>query len=357
MGRLRRFYPLLGLLLVLPVALGSCTCPTPTDFPQPPDMAVLVKRGMWRYPAWSPTGSEIAILHVFPAPSALLRVDVAGGKMVTLAGPSRLVTGTVAPVSGDIVNGYPRGPAWSPQGDRIAFVSEGRSGESGLYVVSRDGSGLLRLNDGWDPAWSPDGQWIAFSRPAESSDWGDGISIVHPDGTGERMLTHGGDYAPVWSPDGTRIAFISYRDGNHEIYVVNIDGSDERNLTRNPADDNYPAWSPNGNRIAFSSWRNGPEEIYTMASDGSDQVVVVREGYSPAWSPDGRRIAFWDGVLYVVDASGGERRLLASPAGCACNEFSWSPNGESIAFMCDHGVAGHPELMSGSWIYLVRVGP
>ena len=87
------------------------------------------------------------------------------------------------------------------------------------------------------------------------------------DGSGVSTLADGDSL--TWSPDGSRIAFISERDGNLEIYVVNADGSGLTNLTNNPATDFVPRWSPNGSRIAFVSHRDGNSEIYVMNADGS----------------------------------------------------------------------------------------
>ena len=70
--------------------------------------------------------------------------------------------------------------------------------------------------------------------------------------------------SPRWSPDGKRIAFTSNRDGNYEIYVMNADGSGQRNLTQHRAQDNYAAWSPDSKRIAFISNRGGGYDVYVM---------------------------------------------------------------------------------------------
>lgn len=92
----------------------------------------------------------------------------------------------------------------------------------------------------------------------------------------------------AWSPDGRKIAFVSYRDGNMEIYVMNADGSGVTRLTNHPGSDAHPAWSPDGRKIAFQSDRDGNSEIYVMNADGSG---VTRLTYSPAydgepaWSP------------------------------------------------------------------------
>jgi Tol biopolymer transport system component len=80
-----------------------------------------------------------------------------------------------------------------------------------------------------------------------------------------------------WSPDGSQIAFVSNRDGNSEIYVMNSDGTGLTRLTDNPDDDVNPRWSPDGSMIAFWTNRNGDSEIYVMNADGTGQVNVTRD--------------------------------------------------------------------------------
>jgi Tol biopolymer transport system component len=92
----------------------------------------------------------------------------------------------------------------------------------------------------------------------------------------------------VWSPDSRQIAFISTRDNNEEVYVVNADGTGPRNLSRNPAMDDVPLWSPDGKKVAFVSNRSGFDEIYVMDTDGGFPVQLTftrtREDY-PRWQP------------------------------------------------------------------------
>ena len=127
---------------------------------------------------------------------------------------------------------------------------------------------------------------IAFvsNREGQSS-----IYVINPDGTGLARLTNStaDDALAAWSPDGKRIAFTSNRDGNFEIYVINADGPGQTRLTDNPAADGNPAWSPDGQRIAFNSNRDGNFEIYVMNADGSGPTPLTNDdaddGY-PAWS-------------------------------------------------------------------------
>ena len=159
--------------------------------------------------------------------------------------------------------------------------------------------------------------------------------------------------APAWSRDGRTIVFVSWRDGNGEVYAMDADGSGPRNLTQHPAKDVRPAWSPDGRRIAFVSRRDGNGEVYVMNADGSQKRNLTRDRANddyPTWSPDGRRIAFLRGrlhsnrvsglgvhrwytyQLYVMNADGsGLRRLTLNPKNLTLTDrLVWSPDGRTI---------------------------
>ena len=172
---------------------------------------------------------------------------------------------------------------------------------------------------------------------------------MNADGSEQRRLTSeawGGELA--WSPLGNKIAFVSRRDGNAEIYVMNADGSGLRRLTRNTVGDRNPVWSPDGRRIAFeSNW-----QLNVMNADGSGQRRLTRNGgrnFAPAWSPDGQKIAFERRLgrkkygpcsgcgrastfeIWVMNADGsGQQRLTTQGA-----QPGWSPDGQKIAFMSE----------------------
>lgn len=118
------------------------------------------------------------------------------------------------------------------------------------------------------------------------------------------------DYKPAWSPDGTKIAFVSERDNNPEIYVMNADGTAQARLTNNAVKDTFPVWSSDNKLIAFISNRADKAEIYTMNADGTAQTRVTHEGVlelALTWSTDEQLIAYvsmTDGKIYVIKPDG-----------------------------------------------------
>jgi Tol biopolymer transport system component len=196
--------------------------------------------------AWSPDGSRLLLGRIVSSDETFdsdnLMVVKADGSGLVRINPPGTVSGTGGPQPG---------AAWSPDGTRIVFVaSEGGGfypGGSGVYVAAADGSGARVLqgteNALW-PSWSPDGQWLAYDLGPHHE-----LYVVHPDGSGTRQLTNGGDgpfsVAPVWSPDSQRLLFLrgEGEDFAHtQLWTVRIDGSELRQLTHRALEYDGYAW-------------------------------------------------------------------------------------------------------------------
>jgi len=175
------------------------------------------------------------------------------------------------------------------------------------------------------------------------------IFTMDLDGSNQTRLTTSLAYddQPKWSPDSSKIAFMSGRDGNFEIYTMNADGSSQTRITNNVAADGFPAWSPNGSKIAFVRGDlNNPStfEVYVMDANGSNQVRLTTDSVIdgvPSWSPDGTKIVFMSGgssvfdpnafEIYRIDADGNNRTRLTNNT-VVDGQPSYSPDGTKIVF-------------------------
>ncbi len=233
---------------------------------------------------------------------------------------------------------------WLPVGEIIAFSSSGRASQD-IFIqdVSR---GLVRNvsvqmgshHDSW-PAWSPDGFHIVFTSTADSFAPTD-LYVVGIDGSDLRQITHStsGEFNPAWSPDGRQIALVSRQTGHHEIYVMDVNGDNPRQLTDNSEfDAGYvimPVWSPDSTRIAYYSMRPEHAGIYVVAVDGGDERYLVANGNpSFAWSPDGSQIAFItaDGAINLMEIESGSVERLDIPG--TQTALRWLPDSNRLVYL------------------------
>jgi len=185
--------------------------------------------------------------------------------------------------------------------------------------------------------------FIAF---ATNRDGNYEIYVMRDDGTDQKNLTcnPAQDRDPSWSPDGKKIAFTSDRDGNYEIYIMDADGKNQRRLTFSPRSDRYPAWAPDSEKIAFTSDRDINDEIYVInVNTGTLERLTRKLSFDScaSWSPDGSKIAYDSSGLhqnrypydiYVMDTDGKHKINLTNYID-RNSDPAWSPDGKRIAFV------------------------
>jgi TolB protein len=233
---------------------------------------ITINRTLNITPNWSPDGRSIAYTSYRKTLPDILISNIYVG---TLEEPSKGLGQNFLPV-------------FSPDGRQIAFMSN-RDGNSELYVMNRDGSGVRRLTDNpaidSTPTWSPTGTQIAFTSDRTGSPQ---IYVVGADGTGLRRLTFE-SYADraTWSPAPyNEIAFAARTGPGFDIKILSLADGVTRQITFGDGTNESPAWSPNGRHLAFVSSRAGRNQIFTVDRDGRNVRQITRDGNNttPNWS-------------------------------------------------------------------------
>jgi Tol biopolymer transport system component len=260
-------------------------------------------------------------------------------------------------------------PAWRADGTRLAFYS-GRSGYDDIWAINTDGSDEVQLTDDPSrdrrPAWSPDGSKIVFdSDRAGSQD----IWIMDADGSNQKQLTinPGSEMFASFDPTGSQIIFYGYEAGRNDIWTIDLDGGNLRALTSNLADEtknqctfacHTPAFSPDGKSIAFDADQDGSRNIWVMDADGNNprQLTTTNtntdiNNYLPAWSPDGRIIFQAERPvaltiqtdIRMINPDGSDEITVFTEVAHG-GPFIWSPDGTQVALHSQRGGAGNFDI-------------
>jgi len=234
---------------------------------------------------------------------------------------------------------------WSPDGRRVACA-----GSSGLYVLSDDGANAIKLlTPGKStifggPSWSSDGRRLIFENIPYTVNNGDytfsyDVWAVDVDGGNLVGLTNTptiDEYYPKWSPDRSQIVYVrstSTPVSSYSIWIMNSDGSDNRQLSSPGVFNTFPAYSSDGKDIVFSSTRDGPLEIYLMNPDGSNMRRLTNSTSSvfnaaPSWTPDGRIVYYSNKggsrKIYVMNRDGSAQAMLSQSTGENLSPL-WAP--------------------------------
>lgn len=326
---------LLAKLLVLTAIIGAVSCGPAADensnvSPNPAPIA--------GYPSSDSAGPE-----AYPGNSASSQDGSSGAGLETASAypaPDRNNAGA---------NDVPRNIAAGLREleGKLLYQSD-QSGSFQIYLQEDDAEPLSLTSDlpmAVEGNWSPDGEKIAFvTQGSDASNLT--IQLMDADGSGKRPLMPDQprlNWRPTWSPDGHQLLFMTNRDGNFEIYRANLDGSDLVNLTNDPANDLDPDWSSVTNKIVFVSNRQGDNGIYTMNPDGSGLTKLLGEEdqlFYPRWSPDGQLIAFvssrsGSGEIHLMSADGSDVRQVTDRVG-ENTMPSWV-NNDRLLFSGDFG--------------------
>jgi Tol biopolymer transport system component len=250
-------------------------------------------------------------------------------------------------------------PAISADGTKIAFASD-RTGDWKIYTMNVDGSNVTPVSDitndfDWEPAWSPEGDQIAWTHEG-GGDHGVWIRDL-ASGVGFELRTDA--WSPDWSPDGSRLAMTSFRPGDSsaEIYTVAPNGTGVNQVTDNTRAEDSVDWSPNGSRLVFNQFDfDGSlqvnNELWLVNANGTGLNLLYdqHDAFQPTFSPDGTRVAFQqDYDIVHIPSSGGTPVTIVGGSEIDYDP-DWGPiptsseSDELIAFTSQRD--GNPEIYS-----------
>jgi Tol biopolymer transport system component len=289
-------------------------------------MTVIALTSSLSFTRWTPLGQNQYATDVlsFTAASRLTQPIERATQFGSIAAPTWSVDGSSLVV--EVIHGfdYDASDFWEDYSSDLYVLDAADSGSSTWRALTTDGFSK-------SPSWSPDGKRVAYLTQPTLFSYNRVVVLDVSTGVSVPVTGSGGWDGPLsWSPDGKQLAlskFVSFADyllSNEEIFIVNVDGSGLTNVSNNLATDYNPSWSPDGRQLAFVSSRartfsNPRDAVYVMNVDGSNvrHLTTGRDYIAEvAWSPDGQQIAFSaGGSIYVMNGDGSSPAGLTRPPG------------------------------------------